>query len=388
MDEPYHHLGLIRWPFPVVPKREFCTFLADRRQLQTDIADLLTTLSRRDTSSIHLFWSWFGAGKTHTLFYLANQAAELTKSTFRNRLHTVYSEFPKAAHSFLDLYKSFVVGIDMETLIEAFMEIWTCRESERLHRDLMLASPDLATALQVMTTGRSQEQVTAMRWLRAESLPVSEFRRIGVSRKINSSEEASRILAALVELLATAAKAAGRPGCRVIWLLDEFQRIERTGSRAVSEINAGLHSTFNACPTGFSLFLSFTGKPQLNALPHWFSSELRDRIGRTKVIVLPPMLAEDALIFITDVLDHARAGDYNPSTPFFPFSEGSVRAVIEEVGKKSELRPRVIMHAFNAVLQEADTRLESGEMEVISPDFARKTLSQYVTLDSDPDEED
>ena len=388
MDEPYHHLGLIRWPFPVVPKREFCTFLADRQQLQTDISDLLTTLSRRDTSSIHLFWSWFGAGKTHTLFYLANQAAELTKSKFRNRLYTVYSEFPKAAHSFLDLYKSFVIGIDMDTLVEAFMEIWTCPESDRLHRDLMLASPDLATALKVMTTGRTQEQVIAMRWLRAESLPVSEFRRIGVSRKINSSEEAGRILAAIVELLATAAKAAGRPGCRVIWLLDEFQRIDRTGSKSVSEINAGLHSTFNACPTSFSLFLSFTGKPQLNALPQWFSSELRDRIGRTKVIVLPPMLAEEALTFVRDVLDHARAEDYNPPTPFFPFNEASARAIIDEVSKKRELRPRVIMNGFNAVLQEADTKLERGEMTVISSDFARATLSQYVTLDSDSDEED
>jgi hypothetical protein len=99
------------------------------------------------------------------------------------------------------------------------------------------------------------------------------------------------------------------------------------------------------------------------------------------------MLADEALTFVRDVLDHARADDYNPPTPFFPFNEASVRAIIDDVGRKRELRPRVIMNGFNAVLQEADTKLERGEMDVISPEFARTTLSQYVTLDSDSDEE-
>ena len=77
-----------------------------------------------------------------------------------------------------------------------------------------------------------------------------------------------------------------------------------------------------------------------------------------------------------------------PRRLFFPFNEASARAIIDEVSKKRELRPRVIMNGFNAVLQEADTKLERGEMAVISSDFARATLSQYVTLDSDSDEED
>ena len=388
MNGHYLHLGLVRWPFPVVPKRELCTFLADRRQLRADIGDLLTTLARRDTSSIHLFWSWFGAGKTHTLFYLANQAGEITKLDDKNVLYAVYSEFPKAARSFLDLYRSFIIGLDADSLIDAFLEISTCSESERLHRDMMLASPDLANALQVMVTGRSHEQATAMRWLRAESLPISEFRKVGISQKISSSEEASRILAALVELLHIAARGQSRPGSRVIWLVDEFQRIERTGMRTVSEINTGLHSTFNACPTGLSLFLSFTGKPELNTLPQWFSPELRDRIGRTKVMILPPMLPEEALVFVRDVLAHARAPESSLDSTYFPFTEDSCRAIIAEVAKKDELRPRVLMHAFNAVLQEADPKIESRIMGVISPDFAKQTLAQYVTLASDGSEED
>lgn len=203
-------------------------------------------------------------------------------------MYPVYSEFPKATRSFLDLYRSFVTELNIDILIDAFLEICTSKDSERLRRDMIHASPDLVNALQVMATGESQNQVTAMRWLRAESLPVSEFRNVGISQKVNSSEEVMRIMSALIEMLTVAARCQGYPGCRVIWLIDEFQRIERMGSRTIDEINTGLHSTFNSCPNGLSLFLSFSDKPESNSLPKWFSRELRDRIGRTKVMILPP----------------------------------------------------------------------------------------------------
>lgn len=383
MSGQCYHLALKRWPFPVVPEREFCTFIADRQQLRLDVAELLNTLSRRNTSSIHLFWAWFGAGKTHTLFYLANQAAAISKQNSRNILYTVYTEFPKSARSFLDLYRAFITKLDVNILIETILEIYTCTDSDRLRREVMLASPDLANALQVIATGKSQDQVTAMRWLRAESLPISEFRKAGISQKINSVEEAIRILSALIELLTVAARCQGRPGCRVMWMLDEFQRIEQTGSRIRNEINTGLHSTFNACPNGLSLFLSFSGKPQSNSLPSYFSPELRDRIGRTKVMVLPPMLPKEALGFVRDVLIQFRVPELAQLPPYFPFNEEACKAIIEEVQKKEELKPRAIMHAFNAVLQEADPKIEAKAISVISPEFAQKVLSAYIVLRDD-----
>ena len=376
----YYHLRLIRWPFPIVPDREYCTFVADRHQLRSDISTLITTLSRRETSSIHLFWSWFGAGKTHTLFYLANQAAELSKHNSNFALYTAYSEFPKAARSFLDLYSSFMTGFDMDIFVDAFLEVSTCEDSNRLRRNLMHASPDLANALQAMATGKPTDQITAMRWLRAEALPISEFRRVGISKKISSSEEATRILTTLVELLAVSAHSQGRPGCRVMWMLDEFQRIERGGVRIRDEINTGLHSTFNACPNWLSLFLSFSGKPQSNGLPAWFSPELRDRIGRTKVMILPPMLPQEALVFVKDVLIQLRIPEYIQTSPYFPFGEDTCKVIIEEIQKKDELKPRSIMQAFNAVLQEADPQIEAGEIEIITPEFARRVLADYIVL--------
>jgi hypothetical protein len=38
------------------------------------------------------------------------------------------------------------------------------------------------------------------------------------------------------------------------------------------------------------------------------------------------------------------------------------------------------MHAFNAVLQEADPKIEAGEMDTISPEFARRALADYIVI--------
>lgn len=372
----YEHLRLTRWPFPVVPERGFCDFIADRKQFRQDVEGLLRTLSRQDASSIHLLWSWFGAGKTHTLFYFANRAAQMSKQGSR-QLYTVYSEFPKSARSFVDLYRSFAIGLDIDDLVNAYLEISTSPEAERLRREMLSASPDLVNAVHVLVTGTDTDQVTAMRWLRGASLPISEFRRIGVSQKIGSSEEASRIFSAVVHLLAVAARSQDQGLCRVVWLLDEFQRIEKLPARVRDEIGVGLHSTFNACPTGLSIVLSFSGRPQ-ERLPDWFSSELRDRIGRTKVLVLPPMVTDQALEFLRDVLSHLRTLEGWDAPPYFPFTEETCRFVITEIQRAEELKPRAIMHAFNAVLQEGESLLESGEVSEIGPDFAKRVLAEYV----------
>lgn len=380
MSLGFPHLALDRWPFQVVPQPELCTYIAARKRLRTDVDDLISALSRRETSSIHLFWSWYGAGKTHTLYYIANRARQTSTTPFVTKLHAVYCEFPKAARSFLDVYRSLMVGLDTDVLIESLLEVYTSNDAERFERELFLASPDLGNALKVLVTGEPQDQVIALRWLRAEPLPVSEFRKVGISQKVSSAEEATRIFAALVKVLNAGAKCQNRHGARVIWLLDEFQRIDRTGRSTMDEINTGLHSLFNSCPAGFSLVLSFSGQPNPNGLPSWFSQELRDRIGRTKVMVLPPLVPDEALDFVKDVLAHARDHAAKPRSEYFPFTKKTCQAIIAEIAKQEELKPRAIMHAFNAVLEEADRRIEGGEMTAIPVEFAKEVLSEFLVL--------
>ena len=64
------------------------------------------------------------------------------------------------------------------------------------------------------------------------------------------------------------------------------------------------------------MILSFSGQPT-KALPDWFSPELKDRIGRTKVMILPPMQTADALTFVKDILAHCRQPDKADVDPYF-----------------------------------------------------------------------
>ena len=178
----YPHLRLTQWPFPIVPEVGFCDFIADRTRLRDDIEKLVQSLTRQDSSSIHLVWSWFGAGKTHTLYYVANRAN--FGESDRRQLHAVYSEFPKAARSFLDLFRSFVAGLNFDEVIDAYLEISTGPTAKELERVMMQASLDLLTALRVLSMGTLGDQMTAKRWLLGDGLPVSEFRKIGIAQRI------------------------------------------------------------------------------------------------------------------------------------------------------------------------------------------------------------
>ena len=375
----FEHLCLKHWPFVVVPEPAFCTFIADREQFRKDISTLLRNLSRQNSSSIHPIWSWFGAGKTHTLYYLANCAAKIHKQGSCH-LRTIYSEFPRSPRSFVDVYKSFALRLEQEVLSEAYLEICTSSDAGRLERDLLSASTDLVSALKVLAIGGASDQNLAMRWIRAEALPVAECRKLGISKKIASSEESSRTLIGLVRMFGLSASSQNKINHRLIWSLDELQRIEQLPPRVRNEINTGLHSTFNACPTGFTMLLSFSGRPT-DTLPVWFSPELKDRIGRTKVMVLPPMQTEDALLFVKDVLAHSRRSEDVGIDPYFPFEESACRIIIEDIQKNDELKPRAIMQTFNAVLQEADSQIETDELQVISPTFARQVLNELVRLE-------
>ena len=386
MTRAYTHLGLSRWPFPVVPEPTFCTFLAARPQLKADVHEMVNALARRDTAAIQLFWAWFGAGKTHTLHYLSHYTASITEKDGNNRLICVYTEFPKAAGSFLDLYKSLLVALDSETLTNAYLEISTSPSAALVQRRLMQASPDLFAALHVLATGAVQSQLVALRWLRGDPVSLSDLKKIGVFQRVTKSEEATRLLGAIVEMLNLAAQDSGRPAARLIWILDEFQRIKRVGKRGLDDINAGLHSTFNACPTGLTLVFSFSGKPQ-QRVPDWFSRELRDRIGLTKVMVLPPMTTDGALSLVREILAEFRLpGTW--SSPYFPFSEAACKLIIGNVQAKGKLKPRSIMQAFSAVLQEADPLIEAKELDLISVEFAKKSLEAYTIVTGDEEDEE
>ena len=67
-------LGLASWPFNVVPIQDTSLIWADRKDVRRQIERLVRRLSRHQSSTLHLLWADFGAGKTHTLLYLQQLA--------------------------------------------------------------------------------------------------------------------------------------------------------------------------------------------------------------------------------------------------------------------------------------------------------------------------
>lgn len=382
----YDHLHVKDWPFSVVPRPDLCTYIAGRPQLDADIKELLRHLSRRDTSSIRVFWSWFGAGKTHSLHYLLNHADALNRQSPPVRCLPVYTEFPRSVRNFVDLYKAFANSIDLSLIGDAFLDLDTSPKPETYYTRLVSSNPDLASALRVFSTGTPQEQVTASRWLRSDMVPLADFRAIGISQRISTSDVAIRTMASIIELLAAAERSQGKHGHRLIWAIDELQRLASTSRNAILDVNAGLHSLFNSCPTGLTFVLSFSGQPNQETLPTWFSSELKDRMGVTKVMVMPPLQRSNAVQFVADVLAHFRMECANVP-PLFPFSEQACNAILDFVDGRNELRPRFIMDAFNAVLEKAEIDIETGAINTVTASFAKRALDQHVIVSHDPADE-
>lgn len=129
VNHHFSHLGLARWPFTVVPDPAACDYLADRAQLRADIDQLLSGLRRHDTSSIHIFWAWFGAGKTHTLYYIRNQIQSFSQDS---GITSIYTEFPRAPRGFLDVYRAFSGAVDTRLLSSAYLEIATSPLADKI----------------------------------------------------------------------------------------------------------------------------------------------------------------------------------------------------------------------------------------------------------------
>lgn len=369
----YGHLGLREWPFRIVPEPEFCDFIADRATLRKDVAILLSSLENRPTSDIQLIWSWYGAGKTHTLYYLANQCAEK-----HERLLPVYTELPREAKGFIDLYRSTVSQLSIEAVIDSFLEFTTRPVAKPVFGRAL--DMDLNSALTQAALGERPIQVLFGQWLAGNQIQRSSHRELGVSSRINTTEKCAAILADIVALLAPRSVAHGegpRPK-RVIWIIDEVQRVEQLGAVAQRSVLSGLVGLFNRCPTGLTLLLSYTGAPKEKSLPSWIPPDLKDRIGLERPMLLPPLRSDEAILLVKELLSHFRLPDAASGDPFHPFEEAAIEALVKALGRSSDLKPRSIMETLDASLRQLEPDLRSGGVKTIGVAALQESLSRFA----------
>jgi hypothetical protein len=358
-EAKYPHLGFREWPFQVVPDDNFVKIWADRKEILDDVQIILNTLKRRDQSTINLLWAWYGEGKSHTLKHISY----LCRTAF-NDLLPVYTEFPRTIRSFLDLYVYFVTGLGEKVIKELAAEGGSDEEIVTIY-------PEFNKAVKMMRSKSLPQQRIGVRWVMGSPTLATTTKKSGLTKPIENSDDAVRAMTCLMRMVKLSTKYH-----RILWMIDEFQRIRTEKPEVYEDLNTGLHSVFNACPNNLSMFLSFSVKQQQDIFA-LLSKEIIDRIGIQKIIAIHPLSAKEALTFVSDLMHEFRAEGSATESPFFPFDEDAVKFIISLIEKNSELKPRAIMQYFNAVMEQADFRIARGEIQSVDLEFAKGILLDY-----------
>ncbi len=361
-ETKYPHMHLAEWPFQTVPDERFTRIWADRRSVLEVVYQLLNGLSRKKPSTINLIWAWYGTGKSHTLKHMVHLCHEKFKT-----LLPVYTEYPKTVKSFLDLYVYFISELGVDFIAEVGMELLVSKGFAEMKRSLQKISSDFVAALELL----GRDKALAKRYLMAEKLNRVTLSKHKIGKRIETSDDAVKIAACIIKMLELSGRCS-----RVIWMIDEFQRIGSERTAISEDINTGLHSVFNACPNSFSLFLSFSVKEKDKMFRH-LSRELIDRIGIQKILEVPKMNSQDAFTFISDLLFEFRPDVERVPSAFFPFDDDAVKYIIALIEQSGDLKPRSLMQYFNCVLEAADGLRASGAIKSRDVDFAKKTLGAH-----------
>lgn len=373
----FPHFFLQEWPFQVVPDENSSTMWADRSELKETIDRLMWHWGRNTKSAINLMWADLGAGKTHTLKYIAKSLTENENS----QVIPIYAVMPRQLSGFVDVYKAVIAGLDLEQIGRMTIEALRKSGSRRtLATALFPNIPDALSALQSLQSEHENIRRVAAQWLRAsKELTKRDLNSIEVTQRIRTTDDAVFVISGLLKIMM------GQGGAsRIVVMLDEAQRLGEFKSRIGSDVSIGLQTWFDATPNGLSLILSF-GSGKESFVRHLLSPELQSREDTMKLRI-PLLDYGNAIIFVEGVLSHHRSE--SPPTKWYPFTEDQVETLIAELTNRSNVTPRDLMKVFNAALREADFLIGTGRLNDLSDlDLIKIGLDALSTRDEDEDDQ-
>jgi len=335
--------GLTSYPFGVVPPIGPTSVWADRRQFRAQLEELVASWRNKPTSGIYLLWADFGAGKTHALRYIEGIAASTVPPSV-----AVYAELPEAAADFKEVYQQIVFAISEDALTRA---IFAFRQK---YRDQWLAAPilkgdrDTPRAMWMLAQEGSDVQAEAARkWMRAERLYARELAQIDYLTPIRTAQQAVKTLSTICRIML-------EPGdiARVVLMLDEFQRIGQVSRRRIADINSGIRTLYNSCPTGLAIVLSYSFGVREN-IRFLVTPEVQTCVERE--YALPALTREDANTFILDLLKASSIDGEGRNAFTSAGVKQGIDLLVKDVG--THLTPRKVMQAFTVVL---DGALQDG----------------------------
>jgi len=368
-------LGLMDWPFGIIPDPETTLIWADRHELLNQIDRMLRRLTGTQDSSLHLLWADFGAGKTHTLLYLR----QLALSKYSGLLYPIYLTLPKDARSFIDIYRAIVSSITVDKLTYVY---------SKLPKDSQVfssANPFMGERLQTLSKvfkalnmGSDLMKQTARKWILADqSLSRQELISASLPDRIRTSDDAINTLSGISRLLISY-------HYRLLILIDEFQRAGLLRRGIQNDIQAGLHTFFNNCPKGVSMILSFKFGSE-REIRDYLSSELEDR-AEPQTIVIPTLKSEEAEEFLQDLVESVKPPDNK-----LRIDSTVIKAIVRCVSSVGTMKPRTLTKAAGLILSEGAMDIIDGLINSIDERYVNEKceiLRPVISKISKEDEEE
>lgn len=342
----YENFNLSDWPFRTSADENFASIWAGRAKTKDQLERLLKKMVLFPKSSLHVFWANFGMGKTHTLYHLKYRSLQTG-----GQIIPIYAVMPKRSTGFLELYREIVqafLSTEMRDYLgKQLIELSQSSKGTSIALHPMFSkSPGVVKALLAIRNGDIEQTTAAMQWLTAQpGLPASAMKSIGVTYRIKTPEDAIAALSSLINLSVFG----GKQQRQLLLMIDEFQRVGELRPNIISQVNASLHTIFNAHQTGLQLLLTFSFGKREN-VDYLLSGELKSRADPLS-INLDVLSREESVGFLSELLGKFRINQDNQH-PLYPFSQTAANILMVTISQNKALTPRRIMLYANYVLSE------------------------------------
>jgi hypothetical protein len=366
VEGEYDYLGFHNWPFHTVPDIEFSRLWFDMDQTYSEVQKLARSLEIKPQSSINPIWGWFGMGKSHILMHLAGKWQDDASI-----IVPVYMEFPVETSSFLHLYSGFAKAfLSSHRRLLVKMSEYCMNEFglESFQSKICPQLRDFAMAMRLLAYGESVD--TVEQWLTGSNVHLRSLRNVGLSSRIDDDNRAIFALASLAALVRHYPKKR-----KLVWLLDETQKILNIRPKQRSTIQAGMQSLFNQCPIGLSIVPAYSGR-QPDKIAQILSSALLSRVGTSRRVSITPLTVNDAKLFVEQLFDAFRTEDYS-GDKFSPFTEAAIDHVIETIEQSRWfMKPRNVMKLLESIIEDHELKIASGDIKAIDIEHSEMTIKR------------
>lgn len=303
-----------------------------------------------------VYWGPYGGGKTHTLYKILKELGD------RVDIHAVFVECPtlKSTSTFATLYEKtmnqmgmdFVLTLLREALNDVARKTGITNPEEAVAKlTSLLGDEDLGRAVYQLTQPSSSfDPMSLWRWLTASGVSARDKvgLRVTTDLKTADPEKLANILLTIGKLLNSFREET------LVLVFDELDRAKPLGRDPIGTFSTAFTTLTDLSQTYVSVFLA-TSANRITDVPGIISAPVKSRVGSDDLKEIPPMVTDDVVTFIKDLIGYNRPADLKLEScirkaksqtteqvvmDLYPFTEDAIEAIKVKLGR--DITPRAI----------------------------------------------